>query len=158
MCGIVGASSTRNVVPILIDGIRRLEYRGYDSAGLAVVDGSAEAPHLAHLVHAHWHGKGGGDLLEAVRMTVAEFQGAYAIAVISTREPGRIVGARAGSPLVVGIGADDHFLASDAAALLSVTRRVAYLEDGDLADVRRESWAIHDASGERVERPVVTIE
>jgi len=244
MCGIVGASSTRNVVPILIDGIRRLEYRGYDSAGLAVTNGGADAPHLArlvstarvadlaaqaestglsavtgishtrwathgaptpanahphtshgeiavvhngiienfeplrerlkaqgydfvtqtdseviaHLIHAHWHGKGGGDLLEAVQRTVAEFQGAYAIAVISTREPGRIVGARAGSPLVVGVGADDHFLASDAAALLSVTRKVAYLEDGDVADVRRESWAIHDAQGERVDRPIVTIE
>jgi glucosamine--fructose-6-phosphate aminotransferase (isomerizing) len=244
MCGIVGASSTRNVVPILIDGIRRLEYRGYDSTGLAVINGSVDAPHLArlvstarvadlaaqadsmhltavsgishtrwathgaptpanahphtshgeiavvhngiienfealrerlkaqgyefvtqtdseviaHLVHAHWHGAGGGDLLHAVQMTVAEFHGAYAIAVISTREPGRIVGARAGSPLVVGIGADDHFLASDAAALLSVTRRVAYLEDGDVADVCRESWTIHDARGERVERPVITVE
>jgi len=78
--------------------------------------------------------------------------------VISTREPGRIVGARAGNPLVVGIGVDDHFLASDAAALLSVTRQVAYLEDGDIADVRRESWAIYDARDERVDRPVVTIE
>ena len=113
---------------------------------------------IAHLVHAHWHAAGGGDLLRAVQMTVAEFHGAYAIAVISTREPGRIVGARAGSPLVVGIGADDHFLASDAAALLSVTRKVAYLEDGDIADVRCESWAIHDARGERVDRPVITVE
>ena len=244
MCGIVGASSTRNVVPILIDGIRRLEYRGYDSTGLAVVNGAADAPQLrrlvstarvadlaaqaestqltapsgishtrwathgaptpanahphtshgeiaavhngiienfealrerliaqgytfvtqtdseviAHLVHAHWHGAGGGDLLRAVQMAVAEFRGAYAIAVISTREPGRIIGARAGSPLVVGIGTDDHFLASDAAALLSVTHRVAYLEDGDVADVRRESWAIYDARGERVDRPVITVE
>src|SRR5512143_380410 len=244
MCGIVGASSARNVVPILIDGIRRLEYRGYDSTGLAVIDGGGGAPRLArrvstarvadlaaqaestriegrsgishtrwathgaptpanahphtshgeiavvhngiienfeplrerlvaqgyafvtqtdseviaHLVHAHWHVAGGGDLLRAVQAAVAEFHGAYAIAVMSTREPGRIVGARAGSPLVVGIGADDHFLASDAAALLSVTRRIAYLEDGDVADVRRESWAVYDARGERVERPVVTIE
>ncbi len=244
MCGIVGASSARNVVPILIDGIRRLEYRGYDSTGLAVIDGVEGAPRLsrlvstarvadlalqaestriegrsgishtrwathgaptpanahphtshseiavvhngiienfellrerlvaqgytfvtqtdseviAHLVHAHWHGAGGGDLLRAVQAAVAEFHGAYAIAVMSTREPGRIVGARAGSPLVVGIGADDHFLASDAAALLSVTRRIAYLEDGDVADVRRESWAVYDARGERCDRPVVTIE
>src|SRR5439155_27376228 len=130
----------------------RLKAQGYEF----VTQTDSEV--IAHLVHAHWHGAGGGDLLHAVQMTVAEFHGAYAIAVISTREPGRIVGARAGSPLVVGIGADDHFPASDAAALLSVTRRVAYLEDGDLADVRRESWAIHDASGERVDRPVVTIE
>jgi glucosamine--fructose-6-phosphate aminotransferase (isomerizing) len=244
MCGIVGASSTRNVVPILIDGIRRLEYRGYDSTGLAVINGVPSAPRLArlvstarvadlaaqaestrleglsgishtrwathgaptpanahphtshgeiavvhngiienfealrerligqgyefvtqtdseviaHLVHAHWHGPGGGDLLRAVQQAVAEFHGAYAIAVMSTREPGRIVGARAGSPLVVGIGRDDHFLASDAAALLPVTRRIAYLEDGDVADVRRESYAIHDARGTRAERPVITIE
>jgi glucosamine--fructose-6-phosphate aminotransferase (isomerizing) len=244
MCGIVGAASARNVVPTLIDGIRRLEYRGYDSTGLAVVNGATDAPQLrrlvstarvadlaaqaestqlaalsgishtrwathgaptpanahphtshgeiaavhngiienfealrerliaqgytfvtqtdseviAHLVHAHWHGAGGGDLLRAVQMAVAEFHGAYAIAVISTREPGRIIGARAGSPLVVGIGTDDHFLASDAAALLSVTHRVAYLEDGDVADVRRETWAIYDARGERVDRPVITVE
>jgi len=244
MCGIVGASSARNVVPILIDGIRRLEYRGYDSTGLAVVNGAPGAPRLArlvstarvadlaaqaestrieglsgishtrwathgaptpanahphtshgeiavvhngiienfealrerlvgqgyafvtqtdseviaHLVHSHWHGAGGGDLLRAVQQAVSEFHGAYAIAVMSTREPGRIVGARAGSPLVVGIGADDHFLASDAAALLSATRNIAYLEDGDVADVRRESWTVYDARGERAERPVVTIE
>ena len=244
MCGIVGAASTRNVVPILIDGIRRLEYRGYDSTGLAVINGGSGAPHLerlvstarvadlaaqadacrlagvagishtrwathgaptpanahphtshgeiaivhngiienyealrerllqpgyefvtqtdseviAPLVHAHWHGAGGGDLLRAVQAAVAEFHGAYAIAVISTREPGRIVGARAGSPLLVGVGADDHFLASDAAALLSVTRRVVYLEEGDVADVRREGYTVHDARGEQVERPVVTVE
>src|SRR4030095_6612929 len=111
-----------------------------------------------HLVHAHWHGAANGDLLRAVQLSVAEFHGAYAIAVISTREPGRVVGARQGSPLVVGIGSDDHFLASDAAALIPVTRRVAYLEEGDVADVRRESYAIHDARGERVERAVVTVE
>ncbi len=243
MCGIVGAASARNVVPILIDGIRRLEYRGYDSTGVAVIENSGAPrlerlvstarvadlasqaaarnlsgvtgishtrwathgaptpvnahPHvsggeiavvhngiienyealrerlkaqgytfatqtdtevIAHLVHAHWHGAGGGDLLRAVQAAVAEFHGAYAIAVISTREPGRVVGARQGSPLVVGIGADDHFLASDAAALLSVTRRVAYLEEGDVADIRRESYAIYDGRGERVARAVITVE
>jgi len=243
MCGIVGAASTRNVVPILIDGIRRLEYRGYDSSGVAVIENGAAPrlerlvstarvadlaaqaqtrhltgttgishtrwathgaptpanahPHLsggevavvhngiienyealrerlraqgyvfatqtdteviAHLVHAHWHGAGGGDLKRAVQAAVAEFHGAYAIAVISTREPGRVVGARQGSPLVVGIGEDDHYLASDAAALLSVTRRVAYLEEGDVADVRREGYTIDDARGERVLRNVVTVE
>jgi len=244
MCGIVGAASNANVIPILIDGIRRLEYRGYDSTGLAVVaadggtprlarlvstarvaDLAAQAqssglagttgishtrwathgaptaanahPHvsgeevavvhngiienfealreelkakgyvfstqtdtevIAHLVHLHWHGPGGGDLLHAVQAAAAEFHGAYAIAVISTREPGRVVGARAGSPLVVGVGDGDHFLASDAAALLSATRRVAYLEEGDFADVRREGYAIYDARGERVERPVITVE
>ncbi len=243
MCGIVGASSARNIVPVLIDGVRRLEYRGYDSTGLAIIDETAAPrierlvstarvadlaaqadarqlsahtgishtrwathgaptpanahPHIsggevavvhngiienyealrerlkgegyvfttqtdteviAHLVHAHWHAGGGGDLLHAVQAAVAEFHGAYAIAVISTREPGRVIGARAGSPLVVGIGKDDHFLASDAAALLSVTRRVVYLEEGDVADVRRESYAIRDARGDVVERAVVTVE
>src|SRR5512132_4404883 len=217
MCGIVGATSNRNVVPVLIDGVRRLEYRGYDSTGLAVLrqlNGTPAAgmelsrlvttarvadlakqaettglagmtgishtrwathgaptpvnahPHvssgeiavvhngiienyetlrseltakgyvfatqtdtevIAHLVHSHWHAQGGGDLLRAVQAAIAEFAGAYAIAVISTREPGRIVGARAGSPLVVGLGDDDHFLASDAAALLPVTQRMIYL-------------------------------
>jgi len=242
MCGIVGATSNRNVVPILIEGIRRLEYRGYDSTGLAVINGGASPvlerlvstarvadlaaqadarhlhattgishtrwathgaptpdnahPHLsggeiavvhngiienyealrerlkaqgyvfrtqtdteviAHLVHAHWHDAAKGDLLTAVRMAVREFHGAYAIAVISTREPGRVVGARQGSPLVVGIGDQDHFLASDAAALLPVTRRVAYLDEGDLADVRREGYAIYDESGAAVQRTVVEV-
>ena len=243
MCGIVGATSDRNVVPILIEGIRRLEYRGYDSTGLAVVNGGATPilerlvstarvadlaaqadalhlkattgishtrwathgaptsdnahPHLsggevavvhngiienfetlrerlqsrgyefrtqtdteviAHLVHFYWHGEGGGDLLKAVRQAIAEFKGAYAIAVISTREGGRVIGARQGSPLLVGIGDHDHFLASDASALLPVTRRVAYLEEGDVADVRRESYAIFDASGARVSRTVVEVQ
>ena len=242
MCGIVGAASARNVVPILIEGIRRLEYRGYDSTGLAVLNGrdgttlerlvstarvadldaQAQAhrltgttgishtrwathgapstvnahPHtsggeiavvhngiienfealrdrlrahgytfrtqtdsetIAHLVHAHWHGAAQGDLLRAVQLAVAEFQGAYAIAVISAREPGRVVGARQGSPLVVGLGNDDHFLASDAAALLCVTHRVAYLDEGDVADVRRDGYAIYDAAGQRAERPVVEV-
>jgi len=244
MCGIVGASSTRNIVPVLIDGIKRLEYRGYDSTGLAVINGTPAQPRLerlvstarvadlaaqadsrslkaftgishtrwathgaptpanahphvsgseiavvhngiienyealrerlkaagyvfttqtdteviAHLVHSHWHADGGGDLLRAVRTAVAEFHGAYAIAVISTREPGRVVGARAGSPLVVGIGDGDHFLASDAAALLSVTKRVVYLDEGDIADVRLESYTIHDAHGNPVRRAVVNVE
>ncbi len=242
MCGIVGAASSRNVVPILIDGIRRLEYRGYDSTGLAIVDGAdggrlerlvstarvadlaaqVDARHLAgttgishtrwathgapspvnahphtsreeiavvhngiienfealrarlqalgyefrtqtdsetiaHLVHAHWHGAARQDLLRAVQLAVAEFQGAYAIAVISAREPGRVIGARQGSPLVVGIGLDDHFLASDAAALVPVTRRVVYLEEGDVADVRREAYAVYDAQGQRVERAVIDV-
>ena len=243
MCGIVGATSDRNVVPILIEGIRRLEYRGYDSTGLAVVNGGASPvlerlvstarvadlaaqadalhlkattgishtrwathgaptsdnahPHLsggeiavvhngiienyealrdrliaqgyvfrtqtdteviAHLVHSYWHRDDGGDLLAAVRRAIAEFKGAYAIAVISTRERGRVIGARQGSPLLVGIGDHDHFLASDASALMSVTRRVAYLEEGDVADVRREGYAIFDASGARVARTVVEVQ
>jgi len=234
MCGIVGAVARENVVPILIEGIRRLEYRGYDSTGLAVINGTLQRlvstarvadlaaqasatrisgttgishtrwathgaptpanahPHvshgeiavvhngiienfeplrerlqqqgyrfvtqtdsevIAHLIHANYR----GDLLDAVRKTIAEFQGAYAIAAITMREPGRIVGARAGSPLLVGIAEDDHYLASDASALSSVTRRVVYLEEGDVADVRRTSYAVYDASGALVSRPVVTV-
>ncbi len=243
MCGIVGAVSPRNVVPVLIDGVRRLEYRGYDSTGLAIIGANGSAtlerlvstarvadlaaqadatqltgftgishtrwathgapssvnahPHvsgseiavvhngiienyetlrdrlkaqgyffatqtdtevIAHLIHAHWHGNAGGDLVRAVQAATAEFHGAYAIAVLSTREPGRIVGARVGSPLVVGIGDDDHYLASDAAALLSVTRRIVYLEEGDVAEIRRESYTLIDASGKRVERAIVNVE
>src|SRR5215472_6760305 len=235
MCGIVGAVARENVVPILIEGIRRLEYRGYDSTGLAVLNGglhrlvstarvadlAAQAdatrisgttgishtrwathgaptpanahPHtshdeiavvhngiienfeslrarlqndgyrfntqtdsevIAHLIHANYR----GDLLEAVKNTVAEFRGAYAIAAISTREPGRLVGARAGSPLLVGIAPADHYLASDASAISSVTKRVVYLEEGDVADVTRTSFAIYDTNGMRAERPVVTVE
>jgi glucosamine--fructose-6-phosphate aminotransferase (isomerizing) len=234
MCGIVGAVARENVVPTLIEGIRRLEYRGYDSSGLAVINGglhrlvstarvadlAAQAgatgitgttgishtrwathgaptrtnahPHVSnaeiavvhngiienfeplrarlqqqgyrfvtqtdtevivHLIHAHYD----GDLLPAVRKAVAEFRGAYAIAAISTREPGRIVGARAGSPLLVGVGEHDHYLASDASALAPVTQRVAYLEEGDVADIRRDSYAIYDADAARVTREVVTV-
>jgi glucosamine--fructose-6-phosphate aminotransferase (isomerizing) len=236
MCGIVGAVARENVVPLLIDGIRRLEYRGYDSTGLAVINGGLHRlvstarvadlatraeqsgihgttgishtrwathgaptsdnahPHLssgevavvhngiienfeslrsrlqaqgyvfvtqtdteviAHLIHAHYH----GDLMQAVRDSVAEFEGAYAIAAISTREPGRIIGARAGSPLLVGIGNDggDHFLASDAAALALATRRVAYLEEGDIADITGMKFTVYDANGDAVQREVVTV-
>jgi len=234
MCGIVGAVARENVVPVLIEGIRRLEYRGYDSTGLAVINGSlqrlvstarvaglaaqAHATHItgttgishtrwathgaptsanahphvshdeiavvhngiienfeslrerlekqgylfvtqtdteviAHLIHANYR----GDLLDAVRRTVAEFRGAYAIAAITTREPDRIVGARAGSPLLVGVADEDHYLASDASALSSVTQRVVYLEEGDIADVTRNAYAIYDADGTRVSRPVVTV-
>src|SRR5262252_823714 len=235
MCGIVGAVARENVVPILIEGIRRLEYRGYDSTGLAVINGSLQRlvstarvadlaaqaarvrlegctgishtrwathgaptpanahPHtshdeiavvhngiienfeslrerlqgdgyrfntqtdsevIAHLIHANYR----GDLLEAVKKTVAEFRGAYAIAAISTREPGRLIGARAGSPLLVGIAGGDHYLASDASAISSVTRQVVYLEEGDVADVTRTTYAIYDGKGDRADRPVVTVE
>ena len=235
MCGIVGAVARENVVPTLIEGIRRLEYRGYDSTGLAVINGSLQRlvstarvadlaaqaastritgttgishtrwathgaptsanahPHvshdeiavvhngiienfeslrerlqaqgyrfvtqtdsevIAHLIHAHYS----GDLLEAVKKTIAEFRGAYAIAAISTREPGRIIGARVGSPLLVGIADHDHYLASDASALSSVTRRVVYLEEGDIADVTLSAYAIYDATGVLAVRPVTTVE
>src|SRR5438046_1601564 len=125
MCGIVGATSARNVVPILIEGIRRLEYRGYDSTGLAVVNGGA-SPVLDRLFSA-------------------------------AREPCGAVVASQGGWVVVGMGEGDHFLAADAAALLQVTRRVVYLEEGDVADVRRESYAIYDAVGQHVMRTVVDV-
>ncbi len=108
---------------------------------------------IAHLIHANYD----GDLLRAVQKTVAEFRGAYAIAAISTREPERIVGARAGSPLLVGVAEHDHYLASDASALSSVTRRVVYMEEGDFADVTRETYAVYDASGAPVSRTVVSV-
>ena len=79
------------------------------------------------------------------------------IAVISTREPGRVIGARQGSPLVVGLGDDDRFLASMRAALVAVTRRVAYLDEGDVADIRRESYAIYDAQGQKALRTVIEV-
>ena len=129
----------------------RLQEQGY------TFQTQTDSETIAHLVHAHWHGEAQDDLRRAVQLAVAEFEGAYAIAVISAREPGRVVGARAGSPLVVGLGADDHFLASDAAALVSVTRRVAYLEEGDVVDLRRDGYAIYDAQGERVERAVIDV-
>ncbi|MES1943984.1 glucosamine--fructose-6-phosphate aminotransferase [Salinisphaera sp. PC39] len=235
MCGIVGATAQRNVVPILMEGLRRLEYRGYDSAGISVVDaagalgrartvgkvrqleealerqplagnlgiahtrwathgGVAENnahPHLsgdalavvhngiienheslrrrledsgftfasdtdtetiAHLVALHRRQH--PDLADAVRAALAELEGAYAIAVISPDEPGRLVAARRGSPLVVGVGIGEHFVASDAAALLPVTRRFVYLEEGDIADLTAERLAVTDHDGAAVDRPV----
>ncbi|MGC8522439.1 MAG: glutamine--fructose-6-phosphate transaminase (isomerizing) [Steroidobacteraceae bacterium] len=234
MCGIVGAVAERNIVPVLIEGLRRLEYRGYDSAGLAVIGagrltrlrtvgkvqkleealaatpasgdtGIAHTrwathgapsernahPHLSReglaIVHngiienhealradlerrgyrfdsetdtevvahrIHFHLQGSHDLLAAVRATVAELEGAYALAVISEQEPGRVVAARAGCPVVVGLGVEENFVASDVAALLPVTRRFMFLEEGDLADIRRKSIRIIDANGADVERAV----
>ncbi len=239
MCGIVGAIAQRDVVPILLEGLRRLEYRGYDSAGVAVVDETARLrrertrgkvaalaqrlserplhghigiahtrwathgepvdrnahPHvcqgrvaLVHngiienhemlrarqqaaghrftsetdtevVVHAvHDHLTAGLDLLAAVQATVNELEGAYALAVIAVDEPERLVVARRGSPLVIGIGIGEHFIASDVAALLPVTNRFIFLEDGDVAELRREGLTIYDAEGKVVERPLRTSE
>lgn len=239
MCGIVGAAAERDVTPILLEGLRRLEYRGYDSAGLVLQNetgllkrvrttgkvarleealaadpasgrcGIAHTrwathgapsdrnahPHLSrdeiaivhngiienyellrerlrplgyefesetdtevacHLIHAHYQRT--RDLLAAVQAAVAELDGAYALGVVSSREPGRLVAARKGSPLVVGIGLGEHFIASDVFALLPVTQRFIFLEEGDIADIRRESLAIYDRSGSAVERPLRTSE
>jgi len=232
MCGIVAAAARNNIVPVLLEGLRKLEYRGYDSAGLALLNGGlhrlrsvgrvaeltaqAEAaqanaetgiahtrwathgvpsernahPHIseglavvhngiienyealraellaagyvfssetdtetiAHLIHHTL--KTEPDLFQAVCLTVQRLQGAYAIAVVKEDEPGRVVVAREGSPLLLGVGEQGHYAASDASALLQVTRRIVYLENGDVAELRPDSWRVARADGSPVERPV----
>ncbi len=233
MCGIVGAVSQRNVVPILIDGLSRLEYRGYDSAGVAVINGGIRRvrsvgrvadmqgkateqglqglvgightrwathggvtetnahPHIsrdtiavvhngiienyaeqrrrlealgydfasqtdteviAHLVHYHYAQC--GDLFGATRRTVAELVGAFAIGVVALDAPGTLTCARVGCPLLIGLGDGENFIASDVSAVLSSTRRVIYLDEGDVAELTRDRVTIVDAAGQRVERPV----
>jgi len=231
MCGIVGAVAQRNVVPILLEGLRRLEYRGYDSAGLATLDGGLQRvrstgrvaalaelvrsrkvhghigiahtrwathgapteqnahPHVSHevlavvhngiienhealrerlrglgyvftsetdtevIVHLiHHYYKSERDLLVATRLAVAELRGAYAIGVISAEAPNRMVCARQGSPLLLGLGIEENFIASDASALLPVTQRMVYLEEGDIADIGLVDIRIYDRDGQRVER------
>ena len=232
MCGIVGAISQRNVVPILLEGLRRLEYRGYDSAGVAVINGSLQRlrstgrvaalaalarerglsgnigiahtrwathgipsernahPHvsgglsvvhngiienhdsmrrrlqalgyhfesdtdtevIAHLVHCSL--RTGASLFDAVRASTAQLVGAYAIAVASEADPSRLVVARMGAPLLVGLGDGEYFAASDAAALVQVTRHVVYLEEGDSAEVTLRGVRIVDATGTLQQRPV----
>jgi len=235
MCGIVGAIADRDIVPILIDGLRRLEYRGYDSAGLAVLtannklsrlrtvgkvrnlrdalDDSPTAgrvgiahtrwathgapaernahPHIskdgiaivhngiienhnelrddllkhgyvftsetdteviAHRIHHHMS-KLHGDLFKSVRATVAELEGAFALAVVSEATPDVVVLAREGCPVVIGIGEGEHFVASDVSALLPVTRKFIFLEEGDVAAVQRTSVKIIDRNGHVVDRP-----
>ncbi len=234
MCGIVGVIAERNSVPILMEGLRRLEYRGYDSAGIAVVESGRVArlrtvgkvkilqdaldaapitghvgiahtrwathgvptvnnahPHISRdgvaIVHngiienhevlraglkglgytftsetdteviahrIHHHLASSADLFEAVRKTVADLQGAYALAVISESDPECVVVAREGCPVVIGIGVGENFVASDVAALLPVTRRFMFLEEGDVAEIRRTSIKILDAAGARRARPI----
>jgi glucosamine--fructose-6-phosphate aminotransferase (isomerizing) len=235
MCGIVGVVAERNAVPILMEGLRRLEYRGYDSAGLAVmtsahalarlrtvgkvrvlqealdaapIDGHVGIAHTRWATHgvpttrnAHPHVSRDGiaivhngiienhealraglvdlgysfdsetdteviahrihhymatsaDLFAAVRKTVAELDGAYALAVISEGDPDCVVLARQGCPVVIGLGIEENFVASDVAALLPVTRRFMFLEEGDVAEVRRKSISIVDSTGTAVVRPV----
>jgi glucosamine--fructose-6-phosphate aminotransferase (isomerizing) len=234
MCGIVGAVAERNVVPILMEGLRRLEYRGYDSAGIAVRSGagikrirrvgkvqelqsaldiepvrglsgishtrwathgvpneSNAHPHMSQediaVVHngiienyeelredlqkngfefesqtdtevvAHrikFHLKNTGELSAAVRATVAELEGAYALAVMSASDPDKLILARAGCPVVVGLGIGENFVASDVAALLPVTRKFMFLDEGDIAIVEKENVTIFDADGNEVARHV----
>ncbi|WP_058542458.1 glutamine--fructose-6-phosphate transaminase (isomerizing) [Pseudomonas fluorescens] len=235
MCGIVGAVAERNITAILLEGLKRLEYRGYDSAGVAVLTNErrlermrrpgkvselAQAleaePLLGRLgiAHTRWatHGapcernahphfsgdlavvhngiienhealreqlkalgyvftsdtdteviahllnhklKDLVDLTVALKATVKELHGAYGLAVISTKQPDRLVAARSGSPLVIGLGLGENFLASDQLALRQVTDRFMYLEEGDIAEIRRDSVQIWDLDGKEVERETV---
>jgi len=231
MCGIVGAIAARNVVPVLIEGLKRLEYRGYDSAGIAVVNGGLRRvrstgrvaelerlagkeatagplgiahtrwathgapseknahPHvsggisvvhngiienhdemretlraagyafvsdtdtevIAHLVH--HHRRSSQSLLDAVRRATRELIGAYAIAVIEEADPHRLIVARMGAPLLLGLGDGENFAASDASALVQVTQRVVYLEEGDCAELVRDAVRVLDIDGREVQRP-----
>ena len=232
MCGIVGAIARRDIVPILTEGLKRLEYRGYDSAGIAVLDGSirrvrrvgrvaemeaaAKAEHLTGIVgiaHTRWATHGGvtepnahphvsrdeiavvhngiienheeqrerlkalgyafesqtdteviahlvhhyfkatGDVFLATQKAAADLRGAYAIGVVALKDPDTVAGARMGCPLVVGLGDGENFLASDVSAIVSQTRRVMYLEDGDVVAIRRGGVEVVDAAGQPVRRP-----
>ncbi|MBB6289448.1 glutamine--fructose-6-phosphate transaminase [Pseudomonas sp. SJZ103] len=235
MCGIVGAVAERNVTAILLEGLKRLEYRGYDSAGVAVFTNAGKLERMRRpgkvseleqalageplvgrlgIAHTRWatHGapcernahphfsgdlavvhngiienhevlreqlksmgyvftsdtdteviahllnhklKDHSDLTTALKATVKELHGAYGLAVVSASQPDRVVAARSGSPLVIGLGLGENFLASDQLALRQVTDRFMYLEEGDIADIRRESVAIWDVNGNSVEREAV---
>ncbi|MGU9957743.1 MAG: glutamine--fructose-6-phosphate transaminase (isomerizing) [Arenicellales bacterium WSBS_2016_MAG_OTU3] len=234
MCGIVGAVSTSNILPVLVDGLKRLEYRGYDSAGVALIEqdvmqrvrtvgkvrelekaldenpikGTAGIAHTRWATHgvpsernAHPHISGdvvavvcngivenhdklrqeltkagtefksetdtevivaqiysymnkGEDLLQAVTSTVNVLEGAYAIGVISKTEPDRLIGARRGSPMVVGVGDGEAFIASDISALISYTNKFMMLEDGDIAEVHKDNISVYDEHGKPCEREV----
>ena len=236
MCGIVGAVAERNITAILIEGLKRLEYRGYDSAGIAVIDSDGQLsrlrrsgkvaeldqaqrleplsgrlgiahtrwathgapcernahPHfsshelavvhngiienhqalreqlkdlgylftsdtdtevIVHLLHHKLHEL--GDLTTALKAAVQELHGAYGLAVISASQPDRLLAARSGSPLVIGLGLGENFLASDPLALRQVTDRFVYLEEGDIAEIRRDSVRIWDLNGQDVQRETV---
>jgi glucosamine--fructose-6-phosphate aminotransferase (isomerizing) len=234
MCGIVGAIATRNVVPLLVEGLKRLEYRGYDSAGIAVLAGGAlervrrvgrvaemenaaaksglqgflgightrwathggvtepnAHPHISHgtiaVVHngiienheqqrerlrelgytfesqtdteviahlVHYYLQQNDDLFEAVRLTVRQLIGAYAIGVVALSHPDELVCARMGCPLLVGLGEGENFIASDVSAVISSTRRVIFLEDGDMARLTCKQVSIIDLQDQPVERKV----
>lgn len=236
MCGIVGAVAERNITPILIEGLKRLEYRGYDSAGVALLDDQGQLrrcrragkvselqaalkaeplngrlgiahtrwathgapsehnahPHFSHqrlavvhngiienhetlreqlkslgyvftsdtdtevIVHLLHHKlKSQSDLADALKSVVTDLHGAYGLAVIDADQPDRLVAARSGSPLVIGLGLGENFLASDQLALRQVTDRFIYLEEGDIAEIRRDSVQIWDLQGQPVERETV---
>lgn len=235
MCGIVGAIARRDILPILMEGLQRLEYRGYDSAGIAIREESGELKRFRSLgkvgvlrklieaspvagnlgiAHTRWatHGApaernahphmsgervavvhngiienhsslreqltklgyrftsetdteviahllaekldSGKDLFSAVREASSEMTGAYALAVASPEDAERIVVTREGSPLVIGVGEGENFIASDVFALLPVTRNFIFLEEGDIAEICRDSVTVYNAAGEKVDRPV----
>ncbi|MCY0965689.1 glutamine--fructose-6-phosphate transaminase (isomerizing) [Parathalassolituus penaei] len=234
MCGIVGAVAQRDVIEILLEGLRRLEYRGYDSAGVAVLDNHGQLQRLRRLgkvqaladaaaeigvpgglgiAHTRWatHGEpseanahphvsgdiavvhngiienhaslraelqaqgyvftsqtdteviahlvarevsAGADLLVAVQNARQSLHGAYGMVVLNAREPERLVAARSGSPLVIGYGIGEHFIASDQLALLPVTRRFAFLEEGDVADINRKQVQIYNRQNQPVQREI----
>jgi len=238
MCGIVAATARRDCTEILLEGLRRLEYRGYDSAGLALIDRSGNlqshkrqgrvsaleaAQHEAPIqggvgiAHTRWatHGEPsvanahphiaaeriavvhngiienhaelresleaagceflsetdtevaahliaraleqGNDLLGAVTKSVQQLEGAYALAIIDRLAPDRVIVARQGSPLVVGVGIGEHFAGSDTLALKSVTDTFVYLEDGDIAELTADSFSIFDAAGEQADRALTRL-
>lgn len=238
MCGIVGAVAQRNILPILLEGLKRLEYRGYDSCGVAVMMGQelararstervaelaaqVQADHLSgylgishtrwathgapatHNAHPHFSGQPSriavvhngiienyeelraelsaagytfvsqtdtevvahlidslyqGELFEALQQACKRLVGAYALAVICNEEPDRLVGARYGSPLVIGVGENENFLASDALAIAGTTDQIIYLEDGDLVDLNTDTVLIVDKDGHDVDRRVHTVQ
>lgn len=238
MCGIVGAVAQRNIVPVLLEGLKRLEYRGYDSCGLAIFkdqqlvrarstqrvaelaagveqDGLTGQLGISHTrwathgapatqnAHPHFSGQPAriavvhngiienyeelraelmqagyvfesqtdteviahlldhvyaGDVFIALQQVCQRLQGAYALAVMCADEPQRLVGARSGSPLVVGVGQNEHFLASDALAIAGVTDQIVYLEDGDLVDLSSADLRIFDKEGQAVEREIHTVQ
>ena len=235
MCGIVGAIAERNITAILLEGLKRLEYRGYDSAGVAIVSNDGQLQRrrrtgkvseleaslaaeplvgklgIAHTrwathgapnernAHPHFSGEVGvvhngiienheplrellsaqgyvfasetdteviahllnhtlktvPDIADALKATVKQLHGAYGLAAIHLAQPDRLVAARSGSPLVIGLGLGENFLASDQLALRQVTDRFMYLEEGDIAEIRRDSVHIWDASGQPVQREAV---
>ena len=236
MCGIVGAVAERNITAILLEGLKRLEYRGYDSAGVAVLDAKGQLHRLRRsgkvaeleqaqqqeelvgrlgIAHTRWATHGApcernahphfsgdelavvhngiienhealraqlkalgyvfvsdtdtevivhllrhkldevGDLTVALKSAVKELHGAYGLAVVNAKQPDRLLAARSGSPLVIGLGMGENFLASDQLALRQVTDRFMYLEEGDIAEIRRDSVQIWDVDGQPVERESV---
>ena len=237
MCGIVGGICKNNITPVLIDGLKRLEYRGYDSAGLVLLDenntltrirsvgkvanlelsvqaadpsGSIGIAHtrwathgepleknahphicngdisivhngiienflelkaqqqtqgynftsdtdtevIAHAIHKAFEAS--STLLEATQQAIQTLEGAYGIGVISPKDPGHIIAARSGSPLVIGVIDRGHFIASDQMALLDITKDFIFLEEGDIADITQDSVTIYDANGNKVDREIKT--